>query len=171
MRKLLILFLLCLTTTFAFADVSGNGCKIGEGYIYTEYLGMTPAYTGTPPIRYYKSTGAKIPFYWGYGENLHRGYRCGYINVYGSSSYYDSETGQNVPIPAENEFNYLGPQCVIAPSLGATPVQTDSYVSYSYMKTSKCTPVPTPVDDSTWFMLMGLAVLGAGFLKIKYLKF
>ena len=167
MRKSLILLLLLISTNLAFADVSGNGCKIGEGYIYTQYLGEAPAYTGTPAIRYYNSNGPKIPFYWGYGQNLHRGYRCGYINVYGASSYYDPETGQTVQIPAENEFNFLGPQCVIAPSLGATPVSTDSYVSYSYMKTNKCTPVPTPIDDYSWFILMATAVVGTAFLKLK----
>lgn len=161
MKKLFFLILIILATTQAFADVSGTGCKIGENYVYTEYLGMAPAYTGTAPIRYYKSTGARIPIYWGYGQNLHRGYRCGYINEYGSSSYYDPETGQTVPIPAEDEFSYLGSQCVIAPSLGATPVATDSYVSYSYMKTSKCTTTPVPLDDNVWFVLVGSGLLGA----------
>jgi len=170
MRKLLILLILLFSTNLTFADVSGNGCKIGEGYIYTQYLGMASAYTGTPPIRYYNSNGPKIPFYWGYGQNLHRGYRCGYINVYGASSYYDAETGQNVQIPAENEFNYLGSQCVIAPTLGATPVSTDSYVSYSYMKTNKCMVVPTPLDDYAWFILIGTAILGTVFLKVKSLN-
>ncbi len=175
MRKLLILFLLSLTSTFTFADVSGEGCKIGEGYIYTQYLGTAPAYTGTNPIRYYNSNGPKIPFYWGYGQNLHRGYRCGYINVYPASSYYDQETGQNVPIPAENEFSFLGPQCVIAPTLGATPIATDSYVSYSYMKTSKCTVTPpqnVPIDDYVWIILITFALVGIFFLrKNAYLLF
>lgn len=165
MKNLLILLFLSFFTSTAFADISGTGCKIGEGYIYTDYLGMAPAYTGTAPIRYYKSNGNKIPFYWGYGQNMHRGYRCGYINVYGASSYYDTETGQTVPIPAENEFSYLGPQCVIAPSLGATPVQTDSYVSYSYMKTSKCSPVATPIDDQAWYPLLAIAIVGISALK------
>ncbi|MEJ5992815.1 hypothetical protein WG904_00195 [Pedobacter sp. Du54] len=170
MKKLLVLLILTCCTTLAIADISGNGCKIGHDYVYTQYLGTAPAYNGTPPIIYYKSNGPKIPIYWGYGFNEHQGYRCGYINVYGASSYYDYEKKQNVPIPAENEFNYLGKQCVIAPYLGAPPVATDSYVSYSYMKTDKCNPVPTPLDNYTWFILIGTAILGTVFLKVKSLK-
>lgn len=168
MRKLPILFLLLLLSKFTFADVSGEGCKIGEGFIYTQYLGSTPAYTGTPPIRYFNSNGPKIPFYWGYGQNLHRGYRCGYINVYPASSYYDQESGTNIPIEAENEFTYLGSQCVIAPTLGATPVATDSFVSYSYMKTNKCAVTPpenVPLDDYIGVILFASALTGAYFLR------
>ncbi len=161
MKKLILSLSLLLATSLAFADVSGNGCKIGQGYVYTEYLGMAPAYTGTQPI----------PIYWGYGFNQHQGYKCGYINVYGASSYYDHETKQNVPIPAENEFTRLGPQCVIAPSLGAQPVSTDSYVSYSYMKTSKCNTTPVPIDDNAWFLLIGSALPGAIFLRTKLFYF
>lgn len=171
MRKLFLLLFLLFTKSFAFADISGNGCKIGQDYVYTEYLGMAPAYTGTAPIRYYKSTGAKIPIYWGYGFNQHQGYRCGYINVYGASSYYDYTTKKNIPIPAENEFTRLGSQCVIAPFLGAPPVATDSYVSYSYMKTSYCAPVPTPLDTNVWVILIGSSVLGAFFLRSKLSNF
>ena len=169
MRKLLILLLFLFTSTLVFADVSGTGCKIGEGYIYTDYLGSAPAYTGTAPIRYYNSNGAKIPFYWGNGGNLHRGYRCGYINVYGYSTYYDPEIGQHVPIPAESEFSFLGPQCVIAPTLGATPITTDSYVSYTYMKTDKCYTPPqnVPIDDYIWVVVFASALAGTFFLREK----
>jgi len=162
------------TRNFTFADISGTGCKIGQGYIYTDYLGSTPAYTGTAPIKYYNSNGAKIPFYWGYGQNLHRGYRCGYINVYPASSYYDQQTNQNIPIPAENEFSFLGSQCVIAPTLGATPVSTDSYVSYTYMKTSACAvnpPENIPIDDDVWLIVIGSAVMGIFFLRRRLINF
>lgn len=168
MKKLLLLLLFLQTSSFILADVSGEGCKIGQGFIYTQYLGSAPAYTGTAPIRYYNSNGPKIPFYWGYGEHLHRGYRCGYINVYPASSYYDSETGQTVQIPAENEFSFKGPQCVIAPTLGATPVATDSYVSYSYMKTNKCTVAPPeniPLDDYVGLIMITVALAGAFFIR------
>jgi|GEM_PF-1641251 len=171
MRKLPILFILLLHSLSLLADTSGYGCKIGQDYVYTEYLGMAPAYTGTAPIKYYKSTGARVPIYWGWGCNDCRGYRCGYINVYGATSYYDPDTGQNVPVEAENEFTYQGENCVIAPSLGATPVATDSYVYYSYNKTGKCggNQNNVPLDDEVWVMLIATALLAVFFLKSKVL--
>lgn len=165
MRKLLLLLVLVLNVFTVCADTSGYGCKINNDYVYTEYLGMAPAYTGTAPIKYYKSNGPKVPIYWGWGCNDCRGYRCGYINVYGATSYYDPELGQNVPVPAENEFTYTGESCVIAPSLGAPPVATDSYVHYSYNKTGKCGPPQNvPLDTEVWMMLAATAMLSAFFL-------
>ncbi|WP_090992781.1 hypothetical protein [Pedobacter insulae] len=167
MRKLLILILLMLPAYLVSADISGTGCKIGQGYVYTEYLGSAPAYTGTAPIKYYKSNGAKIPIYWGNGHNQYQGYRCGYINSYPASSYYDYDTKTNVPIPAENEFSYLGEQCVISPYLGGPPISTDSYVSYSYMKTSKCSTdqTPVPLDDYVWVVIVGIGALSTFFIR------
>ncbi len=171
MRKLPILLLLLITTKLTFADTSGDGCKIGEGYIYTDYLGMGFPYAGQPGVRYYNSNGAKIPFYWGYGQNLHRGYRCGYINIYGASSYYDQETGQTVQIPAENEITqWYGQNCAIAPNLSSAPVATDSYVAYTYNRTNMCTVAPTtpvPLDDYVWVILIGSAVSGGYLLRVK----
>lgn len=169
MKKLSILFVFFLCSFSLFADTSGYGCKIGQDYVYTEYLGMADPYGGQPPLIYYKSTGAKVPIYWGWGCNDCRGYRCGYINVYGASSYYDSETGQNVPFPAEEEFISQNKQCVIAPYLGATPVATDTYVYYSYNKTNKCggNPNNVPLDDEVLGIIAASAVLSVFFLKSK----
>lgn len=152
MKYLILSFLLIISST-TFADTSGYGCKIGHDYVYTEYLGKAPAYQGQPDIYYFKSNGPVVPLYWGYGCNDCRGYRCGYINVYGATSYYDSTippNGGNVSVPAENEFVSQGVQCVIAPYLGAPPVATDTYVYYSYNKTNKCSnnpPTGVPIDD------------------------
>jgi hypothetical protein len=168
MKKLPILFLFLLIPVFIFADTSGTGCKIGEGYIYTDYLGIGYPYTGQPGVRYYNSNGAKIPFYWGYGQNLHRGYRCGYINIYGASSYYDDQTGQTVQIPAENEITaWLGENCIIAASLTGSIVGQDSYVAYTYNKTNKCSTPPqnVPIDDNIWLIIIGIALVGAFFLS------
>ena len=152
MKYLLILFILLFYIS-SFADTSGYGCKIGHDYVYTEYLGKASAYQGTPALHYFRNTGPKVPIYWGYGCNDCRGYRCGYINVYGATSYYDPTIpphGGNVSIPAEEEFISQGVQCVIAPYLGAPPVATDTYVHYRYNQTNKCStnpPTGVPIDD------------------------
>jgi hypothetical protein len=60
-------------------------------------------------------------------------------------------------------------QCVIAPSLGATPIRTDTHVSYTYNKTDKCDIPQTnvPFDNYVWVMLSVTAFLGVYFLKNK----
>lgn len=170
--KLLFFFSLTtiLFTSNAIATSSGNGCKIGENYVYTRYLGKASAYTGTPEILYYDSNGPKIPIYWGYGCNDCRGYRCGYINMYGASSYHDPTippNGANVYIPAEQEMTSLGVQCVIAPALGATPVSTDTHVSYTYNKTDKCNIPQTnvPLDTHVYVMITVTGLAGVYFLR------
>lgn len=165
-----IIFFLLFFPAISFATISGTGCKIGRDYVYTEYLGMaSPYHPSNPKIRYYRSTGPKVPIYWGEGHNQYQGYRCGYINIYPASSYYDAEQGKNVPIPAENEItSYLSGGCVIAPSLGATPVSQDTYVAYSYNRTGMCTVKPPnniPLDDYIWLMLVVAGGLGFFFLK------
>lgn len=168
MKKVFAVFIFMLISNFALSDDSGYGCKIGQEYVYTEYLGMASPYDpSNPKIRYYKSTGAKIPIYWGSGHNEYQGYRCGYINVYPASSYYDYALQKNVPIPAENEMNALGQGCVIAASLGATPISTDTYVAYSYNKTGKCggPPQNVPLNDHVWMLLLLAAGYGALVIK------
>lgn len=130
-----------------------------------------PYGTGVAPIKYYNSNGPKVPIYWGYGPNLNRGYKCGYINVYPASSYWDQDLQQNVPIPAEQEMSDLGQQCAIAPSLNVAPVATDTYVHYDYNKTDKCSNSPNnlPIDDYLGFIVLGMAGFGAYFLRKKVL--
>lgn len=79
---------------------------------------------------------------------------------------------KNVPIPAENEFTFEGKQCVIAPALGARPVNTDAYVSYSYNKTGKCggPPQNIPLNDHVWMMLLLVAGFGALAIKKKMIN-
>ncbi|RZK48306.1 MAG: hypothetical protein EOO99_10475 [Pedobacter sp.] len=165
MKKLLLFFVFILSSTWLFAQNSGIACKIGHDFIYTEYLGKASAYTGTAPIHYFRSTGNKIPFYWGYGYNQHQGYKCGFINMYPASSYWNGS--QNIPIEAEQEFIATNQQCVIAPYLGAPPVATDTYGSYSYNKTGKCGGGNTnvPLDDYIPFLLIGVGFVGFYFLK------
>ncbi len=168
MKKLFLILSFLFSFIFVQAQNSGFGCKIGHEYLYTDYLGKAPAYVGTAPIHYFRSNGNRIPFYWGYGFNQHQGYRCGYINVYPSSSYYDYKTGKNIQIPSEQEFTSLGEQCVIAPSLGAPPVATDTYGRYSYNKTNKCggdSETNVPLDDYIPILLLGVGFIGYYFLK------
>lgn len=166
-KQLTLLVLLLLVFKFSSADISGYGCKIGQDFVYTQYLGKAPAYTGTAPIHYFKSNGPKVPIYWGYGCNDCRGYRCGYINKYSAGSYWDptiAPYGAMVSFPAEEEFISQGVQCVIAPSLGAAPVATDTYVYYSYNKTNKCggtPPVNVPLDDHIGYVIAGVSIIGA----------
>ena len=167
-----LFFATFLLTSNAIATSSGNGCKIGQDYVYTRYLGKTSAYVGTPEILYYDSNGPKIPIYWGYGCNDCRGYRCGYINMYGATSYYDPTIpphGGTVYVSAEQEMTSLGVQCVIAPSLGASPIRTDTHVFYTYNKTDKCDIPQTnvPFDSHVWIMLLITGLVGVYFLKIK----
>ena len=167
MKKLFTLFFFLLNATLSFADSSGTGCKIGSGYVYTQELGIAHPYGPGSNIRYFNSNGPKIPIYWGSGHNQYQGYRCGYINVYPASSYYDYSTNQNIPIPAENEYTRLQGGCAIAPSLSASPVATDTYVAYTYNQTNKCSvpPVNTPLDDYVWYILLLSAGIGLFFLK------
>ncbi|MES2417981.1 MAG: hypothetical protein V4541_07310 [Bacteroidota bacterium] len=169
MRNTGLLLIFFLLPILAFSTTTGTGCKIGNGYIYTDYLGMASPYgPNETKLRYYNSNGNKIPFYWGYGDNDNRGYHCGFINVYGATSYYDSVLKKNVSIPAENEFSFLGGgNCIIAPTLGATPVAQDSYVSYTYNRTDKCagSPQNVPIDDYIWLIVLATAGLGLFFLR------
>lgn len=172
MKRNFAVLALILISHFAFSDDSGNGCKIGQNYVYTEYLGEADPYGGQQKLIYYNSNGPRIPIYWGHGHNEYQGYRCGYINVYPASSYYDYVLKKNVPIPAENEFTFEGKQCVIAPALGARPVNTDAYVSYSYNKTGKCggPPQNIPLNDHVWMMLLLVAGFGALAIKKKMIN-
>jgi len=148
------------------ADTSGYGCKINNDFVYTKYLGMATPYQGQPAVIYYDSNGPKVPIYWGWGCNDCRGYRCGYINVYGATSYYDPSIppyGGMVNVPAENEFTFQNKPCAIAPSLNSQPVATDSYVYYSYNKTNKCggtPPTNVPIDDHLWVLVMLTGMIG-----------
>ena len=92
--------------------------------------------------------------------------------MYGATSYYDPTIpphGGTVYIPAEQEMTSLGVQCVIAPSLGASPIRTDTHVFYTYNKTDKCDIPQTnvPFDSHVWIMLLITGLVGVYFLKIK----
>jgi hypothetical protein len=180
MKKLLILFLLILKATFASANDTGYGCMTGEHWVYTQYMGMASV-TGAGPeqYRYYSYSGFKIPIYRGWGHNLYRGYRCGWINVYSATSFYDSTIppyGENVNIEGEQEYTLQGAGCIISTSLGGQPLSTDGqsgegrYVYYDYNKTDKCgggTQTPVPLDDYIWVIMMGTVLTGAIFLRNK----
>jgi hypothetical protein len=57
-----LFFATFLLSSSAIATSSGNGCKIGQDYVYTRYLGKASAYVGTPEILYYDSMGLKFQF-------------------------------------------------------------------------------------------------------------
>ena len=169
MKKTLALFLLLLISFFSFADTSGTGCKINSDYVYTQELGMASPYGPGSNVRYFNSNGPKIPIYWGSGHNQYQGYRCGFINIYQASSYYDYNTKQNVPIPAEDEIvRNMGGGCAIAPNLSSQPIATDTYVAYTYNRTNKCAvapPLNTPIDDYVWVLVLISAGIGLFLLK------
>jgi hypothetical protein len=175
MRKFLLLLFFYLVNPFlTFADDSGYGCMVGEHWVYTSEMGTSKVKgAGNEVYRYFSFTSHKIPIYPGYGMNLHRGYRCGYINRYPASSYYDSSIppyGANVPIPAEQEYTLQGEPCVVSPTLGGPPTATSGqsgmgqYVYYTYNRTNMCGgggPVQNvPLDDYIWLMLIGAGVVG-----------
>jgi len=152
-KVLLLIFMLCSVRSFA--DTSGDGCFMGQD-VYTQYLGTNPA---QPGVKFYKSTGPSIPIYWGWGCNDCRGYRCGYINVYGSGTYWDPDLGRNIPIEAQQEYTTPGGQCIIAPSVNSDQSnwRWGSYAKYSYNKTDLCnggTPQNVPLDDHSWLLVL-----------------
>jgi hypothetical protein len=163
--KYFILFLFFVSAN-CFADDSGYGCRIGDK-VYTEYLGTAFPYGPENPSSKYYKNASYIPIYYGYGYNQHQGYKCGFINIYPASSYYN---GQNeVPIPAENEitstqFN----SCVTSATLGGGVISNGDYVGYTYNRTENCyvaPPAPLPLDDQIWWMLIPISALGFYFLK------
>lgn len=180
MKKLLFLFLLLTCPAFfTFADDTGTGCLIGEHWVYTAYIGASQVIgQGSQQYRYYNVNGAKIPVYTGWGANLYRGYRCGYINRYDATSFWDATIppyGDNVNIPQEQEYTKLGGQCIVSATLGGLSVPTDGqsgvgeYVYYSYNKTNKCSNPPNslPIDDYTQLIVLNIAVIGVYFLNKK----
>ncbi|MDQ7947342.1 MAG: hypothetical protein REI78_13105 [Pedobacter sp.] len=156
MKYLKLTFLLLLTVTSCFADTSGSGCRIDDK-VYTEYLGMGYPYgTSQPQKRYYKNT-AYVPIYYGYGYNQHQGYKCGFINIYPASSYWNGS--ENVPIPAENEINSTSfGGCVISTTLGGSPIREGDYVTFTYNRTGACAS-SLPLDDYIWLLFV---LVGAG---------
>ena len=181
MKKLLVLFLLILNTTFSFADDSGYGCMVGEHWVYNVEMGTSKVIgAGNELYRYFNYNAFKIPIYPGYGQNLHRGYRCGFINRYPASSYWDSEIkpyGGNVPIPAEQEYTLLGSPCVVSSTLGGQPMATSGqsgmgqYVYYTYNRTGMCgggggNPTEdVPLDDYIGLFAIGVGL--TGFIAIR----
>lgn len=148
------------------ADDSGYGCRIDDK-VYTEYLGEAYPYgTSNPKMKYYKSNGAYIPIYYGYGYNQHQGYKCGFINIYPSSSYWNGS--QNVPIPAENEITSTSfNSCVTAPSLNSAVSRNGDYVGYTYNRTSECSGPPTgvPLDDYLLPIILLCCAVGAYYIR------
>lgn len=166
MKFLISLFIL-LCSFSCFADTSGSGCRIDDK-VYTQYLGEAYPYgTSNPKKKYYKSNGAYVPIYYGYGYNQHQGYKCGFINIYPSSSYYNGS--ENVPIPAENEITSTSfSACVTASSLGASPERDGDYVTFTYNRTSSCTVTPPanlPLDDYAWVAIIGAGLIGFYLLR------
>lgn len=166
MRYLLILFL--FISTSCLADDSGNGCRIGDK-VYTQYLGTAYPYGPENGSSKYYQNSNYIPIYYGYGYNQHQGYKCGFINIYPASSYWNGQ--ENVAIPAENEitssqFN----SCVISSSLGGSVISNGDYVGYTYNRTSSCY-VATPLDDYIWLLVISFCALGYYFLKKKKVAF
>ncbi|RZK42884.1 MAG: hypothetical protein EOO90_06040 [Pedobacter sp.] len=178
MRKLLVLSILLFTTTFTFADDSGYGCMIGEHWVYTVPMG-TSKVNGwdNTQYKYFKFSGHKIPIYPGYGLNLHRGYRCGYINRFGASSYYDSTIppyGGMVAIPAEQEYTLQGSACVVSNTLGGAPMGASGqsgvgqYVYYTYNRSNMCGgggQTNVPLDDYAWVLVLGAGAMAVFLLK------
>lgn len=162
--KYLKFILLLLFPVTVFADTSGSGCRVDDK-VYTTYLGMGYPYGSSQPMkRYYKNT-TYVPIYYGYGYNQHQGYKCGFINIYPNSSYWNGS--QNVPIPAENEItssSFGG--CVIATSLGASPQREGDYVTFTYNRTGECAS-ELPLDDYNWVILVLTALAGLYFIRKK----
>ncbi len=165
MKYLYIAFLFLLVPA-AKATTTGTGCRVGD-YVYINYIGNAPAYHPSNPQKRFYTKTTNIPIYWGYGMNQHQGYRCGYINYYPASSYYDYEKKQNIPIPEEREYTvitYGG--CVLSNTLGGSVLNEGDYVSYTYNKTGKCgtNPNDLPFDDYIWVLMLAAGGAGAYFI-------
>jgi hypothetical protein len=162
--KYILLLVFIFAYSSSFADSSGYGCRIDDK-VYTEYLGEAYPYgESNPKSKYYKSVGSYIPIYYGHGYNQHQGYKCGFINIYPSSSYWNGS--EEVPIPAENEitsnsFN----ACVTAPSLNGAVVRNGDYVGYTYNNTSKCNPTGVPLDDYMSIILIPFGLISAYLIR------
>lgn len=157
--KLLKFVFLVLISANSFAQTSGSGCRV-EDKVYTTYLGNASPYHPSNPSKKFYSPNVYIPIYYGSGHNQYQGYRCGYINIYPASSYWNGS--QNVPIPEENEItSTVTGGCVISSSLGGSVIREGDYVTYTYNKPGKCgPPAELPLDDYIWVALLAAAGLG-----------
>lgn len=161
--KLLFLIFIPLST---FAQTSGTGCRV-EDKVYTDYLGDASPYHPSNPSKKFYGTNHYIPIYYGSGHNQYQGYRCGYINIYPASSYWNGS--ENVPIPAENEItSSASGACVISTSLGGSVIREGDYVSFTYNKPGKCSVIPPaelPLDDYIWVALLAAGAFGFYFMR------
>lgn len=150
------------------ADTSGIGCKYGNN-VYTQYLGDGYPYGPQSDKLPYYSNSVYVPIYFGDGPNLGRTYRCGWINSYSQTQYWDAQQQKLITTPGEDEFQFRPgrPGCIISTSLNGPIIKREDLVDYSYNKTNKCSTPPTnvPLDDHLWILVLVTGLTGLYFFK------
>ncbi|WP_316804038.1 hypothetical protein [Pedobacter nototheniae] len=146
-----------------FSQSYGEGCKV-ENVVYTNYLGEARPYGSSNPLtKFYQKPGPNIQIWY---NNSNTGYKCGYINSYGSSSYWDGT--KNVSIPAQNEILATKGDCVTAATLGGSITGNGVLVDYKVNDPTYCSSPPTnnlPIDDYMPGVILLAGGIGVFFIK------
>ncbi|WP_316783342.1 hypothetical protein [Pedobacter frigiditerrae] len=160
--KYIVAVILVLISVFmAKAQTSGYGCLV-DNAVYTEYLGEEhPYHPSNPLTKFYRFNGNSIDInYNNYNSSQpnNYGYDCTKINIFGASG-----TG-----PAQQEYVSQNTSCVTAATLNSSIKGNGTYVYYSYKNPTYCggTPMPLPLDDYNWVIILGFALIG-GFVISK----
>ncbi|WP_316832748.1 hypothetical protein [Pedobacter aquatilis] len=168
MRVILIVIFLFIMGITSNAQTNGRGCNTGSA-VFTNYLG-TYFYYGdvNRPVRVYSNATA-YPSRIAINFNNSVGYQCNQINTYSATTKYNPATGNNDPVPAQNEIltstynaGYAG--CVIAATLTGTPTGEGPDVTFTMANPTYCTPA-TPVPLDTYILIL-MAVTGIIVLNI-----
>ncbi|RYF15680.1 MAG: hypothetical protein EOO42_16935 [Flavobacteriales bacterium] len=160
--KYIVAVIIVLISVFmAKAQTSGYGCLVGN-FVFTEYIGEEHPYDPSNPLtKYYKFNGNNIEInYNNYNSSNanNYGYDCTKINIFGASG-----TG-----PAQQEYVGQNTSCVTAANLNSSIKGNGTYVYYSYKNAAYCggAPMPLPLDDYNWAIILAVGIIG-GFVISK----
>lgn len=161
-------FLLIIAFAFisqhSFSQTPGEGCVVGND-VFTVYFGF---YNN----KYVYGNSVSIPMWYNAGNT---GYKCGAVNLYTQSQYWDGS--KIVIIPAQNEItsSTTNPGCVIATSLMAAPTGYGgdpgkiTFVNNNptYCKT---TTTPLPLDSYVYPFILVSSIGSSCLLRNRLLK-